>query len=112
MGRQANGGWTTETLGDLIDQGEGLHVYCSKCERALECDVYDLTIWLGRRYRFICAQLPLRCMRCGSKETHFTVTSETRSLALARTLPPENFRRSRTTEERVALMAVFPRTRV
>lgn len=101
-----------ETIGDLIDQGYGLAVHCGRipgCGRVLECDVYDLAIGLGRRQRFVKTRLPLRCARCGGTETFVTVKSETRSHDVALKGEPENFRRSRTAEERRALAAVFPR---
>lgn len=101
-----------ETIGDLIDHGYGLAVHCGRipgCGRILECDVYDLAIWLGRRQRFVRTKLPLRCARCEGTDVFLTVKAETRSHDAAMRGEPENFRRSRTTDERKALAAVFPR---
>lgn len=114
MGRLPGGGWSTETLGDLIDEGGGLYVYCANrpdCGRQLDCDVYDLAIWFGRRQKFVRTRLPLKCARCGGKRFEFTVMSESRPAEVARKLEPKNFRSDRSPEDRRALMVVFPRQR-
>ena len=111
MGAKPGGGWTTETLGDLIDTGGRLSHYCASqdCRRALDCDIYDLAIWFGRRQRFVETRLPLRCSGCGGTDIRGTVSSESRPHDAAMRGEPGNFRSSRTEEERRALMLIFPR---
>lgn len=105
-------GITISTIGDLIDEGYAIHAHCGRipgCGRKLDCDVYDLAIWLGRRHRFVKTKLPLRCSRCGGTDVFVTIEPDTRSREAAMRGQPENFRRGRTAEERRALAAVFPR---
>lgn len=105
--------WPPRALGQLLDDGGSIHAWCSNrpgCGRKLELDVYDLVIWLGRRHSYVRKRLPLRCQRCGCRAIEITVSPETKPYNVEMR-EPLNFRQSRTTAEKRALMAVMPRRR-
>lgn len=112
MGFTANGSWTIDTFGDLIELGSGFSANCDErpgCGQNLDLDVYDMAIQFGRRAKFVDRKFPIVCKRCGSRNISFRLSPQTQPKDTALRGPPQNFRSSRTALEREALAVVFPR---
>ncbi len=68
-----------ETLGDLIDAGMHLSVYCGAalgpdwCGRALDVDTAELARLFGRDAVYVGRVFPLKCARCGSRKLEYRV---------------------------------------
>lgn len=68
-----------ETLGDLIDAGMDLSVYCGRglgerpCGRKLDADARTLADLFGRNAGYVRCRFPLKCRRCGSTEIEYRV---------------------------------------
>lgn len=68
-----------ETLGDLIDAGMHMSVYCGAalgpdwCGRELGIDTAGLASLFGRDAVYVGRTFPLKCARCGSRKLEYRV---------------------------------------
>ncbi|MEC5292644.1 MULTISPECIES: hypothetical protein [unclassified Aurantimonas] len=68
-----------ETLGDLIDAGMHLSVYCGEalgshpCGRKLDVDTAELARLFGRDAVYVGRRFPLKCARCCSRKLEYRV---------------------------------------
>lgn len=71
-----------ETLGDLIDSGMRLSVYCGQalgshpCGRKLDVDTVEIARLFGRDAVYVGREFPLKCARCGSRKLEYRVGAD------------------------------------
>lgn len=77
MGKNRDGSISIRTIGDRIDNGQDMTVYCSECGRHNNLDLEGLADKLGRDHSALAGDLAkkLRCKGCGSKRMSFSVGS-------------------------------------
>jgi hypothetical protein len=75
MGVNPDGSITIHSLGDRIDAGHEMSVFCSDCGRRSDLDLEALAEKLGRDHSALAADLAtkLKCQECGSKRMSFNV---------------------------------------
>jgi hypothetical protein len=73
-----DGSITIHTLGDHIDKGHGITVYCSDCGRHNNLNLEALAEKLGRDHSALAGDLAkkLRCKGCRSKRMTFNLRTE------------------------------------
>ena len=75
MGKNPDGSITIHTIGDHLDEGDDISVYCDDCEWSTMLDLEMLAEKLGRDHGAMAQDLrpKLKCSRCGSKNMSFIV---------------------------------------
>lgn len=75
MGKNPDGSISIHTIGDRLDEGDKISVYCDDCRWSTTLDLEMLAGKLGRDHSALAQDLrpKLKCSRCGSKNMSFIV---------------------------------------